>query len=183
MRGPDIPLETELPEGYRVGLGSADERFIAFDALILHNLRLVWCIARTYVVEGLEPEDIAHYGMFGLRRAIEKFDASRGYKFSTYATHWIRQSITRGIDDDSRLIRLPVHVVEQMNAVLRVRDQLASKNGWVTPTAIANETGLPRRKVMELLMLETGPVSRDKPVKEGGDTLGDLVSATARRRS
>jgi RNA polymerase primary sigma factor len=175
IRGPNVPLDQELPEGYRAGLDAKDERARAFDALMLHNKRLVSSIARTYIADGLEPEDIIHHGMIGLRRAVEKFDATKGYKFSTYATPWVRQSISRGIDNDSRLIRLPVHIIERMNYVLRVRDQLAMENGSVTVVAIADKTGLPISKVVEFLRLEFGVVSLDKPVKEDGDTLGDFV--------
>lgn len=175
IRGSDVPLDQELSEGYRAGLDAADERALAFDALMLHNIRLVWSIARTYIADGLEPEDIAHHGMIGLRRAVEKFDATKGYKFSTYATHWIRQSISRGINYDSRLIRLPAHIIERINQVLRVRDQLVMENGSFTVSAIAGETGLPISEVIESLRLEVGTVSLDKPVNEDGDTLGDFV--------
>jgi RNA polymerase primary sigma factor len=172
MRGPDVLLDQELPEGYRATLDATDDRALAFDALMLHNIRLVWSIARTYVADGLEPEDIAHHGMIGLRRAVEKFDATKGYKFSTYATHWIRQSISRGIENDSRLIRLPAHIIERMNQVLRIRDRMVMENGSFTVAALASETGLPFSKVMEFLRLEAGTVSLDKPVKDDGDTLG-----------
>lgn len=176
MRESGHPLSRELPEGYRAALEATDERGQAFDALMLHNIRLVWSIARTYTTEGMEPEDIANHGMIGLYRAVEKFDASRGIKFSTYATHWIRQAVTRGIGNESRLIRLPVHVLEEMSKVLRVREHLAMQNRPFTATAIAEEIGLPTRKVVEFLRLEVGVVSLDKPVGEdAGDTLGDFI--------
>lgn len=175
IRGLDVPLGQELPKGYRTSLDPRDERAEAFDALMLHNIRLVWSIAHTRVVDGLEPEDIAQHGMEGLRRAVEKFDATKGYKFSTYATWWIRQHIERGIENESRLIRLPVHVVDRINRVLRARDRLLTEYGSFTLPEMMRETGLSEAEVAECLRLALGTISLDKPIGEGGDTLGDFV--------
>ena len=175
MRGPDIPLNRELPEGYRGELGPADERAPAFDALMVHNMRLVWSIARTQGAGHLELEDVVQHGMLGLRRAVEKFDATQGYKFSTYATWWIRQAITRGIANEGRLIRIPVHMLEQVNKVLAVRNRILAESGTCGLHALASETGLSAEKLVECLQLAGGIVSLDKPVEEDGDTLGDFV--------
>lgn len=142
VRGPDIPLDHPLPEGYRTHLGAGDERARAFDALMLHNIRLVWSIARVYADDGLEAEDIAQHGMLGLRRAVEKFDATKGYKFSTYASWWIRQAITRGIANDGRLIRLPVHMTERMKKVLSAQTRLFTRTGESRLADLVDETGL-----------------------------------------
>ena len=175
MRGPDIALNRELPEGYKGELEPADERARAFDALMVHNMRLVWSIARTQGAGRLELEDVVQNGMLGLRRAVEKFDATQGYKFSTYATWWIRQSITRGIANEGRLIRIPVHMLEQVNKVLAVRNRILAESGTCGLSRLIGETGLSAEKVVECLRLAVGVVSLDKPVEEGGDSLGEFV--------
>jgi RNA polymerase primary sigma factor len=175
MRGPDIPLNRELPEGYRAKLEPADERAQAFDAFMVHNMRLVWSIARTQNAGRLELEDVEQHGMLGLRRAVEKFDATQGYKFSTYATWWIRQSITRGIANEGRLIRIPVHMLEQVNKVLAVRNRILAESDTCELSRLTKETGLSAEKVVECLRLAIGVVSLDKAVEEDGDSLGDFV--------
>jgi RNA polymerase primary sigma factor len=175
MRGPDVPLNRELAEGYRGELEPADERARAFDAFMVHNMRLVWSIARTQDTGRLELEDVVQHGMLGLRRAVEKFDATQGYKFSTYATWWIRQSITRGIANEGRLIRIPVHMFEQLNKVLIARDRILAESGTCELSRLTSETGLPAEKVVECLRLAAGVVSLDKPVEEDGDSLGDFI--------
>jgi RNA polymerase primary sigma factor len=175
MRGPDLPLDRELPEGYRSDLEPEDERARAFDALMVHNMRLVWSIARTQDASGLDLEDVVQHGMLGLRRAVEKFDATQGYKFSTYATWWIRQSITRGIANEGRLIRIPVHMLEQVNKVLAVRNRILSESGTCKLSRLTSETGLSAEKVIECLRLAVGVVSLDKQVEEEGESLGDFV--------
>lgn len=179
IRGPGIPLNGELPEGYRGKLDPADERARAFDAFMVHNIRLVWSIARSQDSGGMELEDVVQHGMFGLRRAVEKFNATQGFKFSTYATWWIRQSITRGIANEGRLIRIPVHMLEQVNKVLAVRNRILSETDTCGLSRLASETGLPAEKVVECLRLAVGVVSLDKPVEESGDRLGDFVLAMA----
>ena len=175
MRGQDIPLSAELPEGYRAGLEAAGEQARAFDAFMVHNMRLVWSIARTQYAGRLELEDIVQHGMLGLRRAVEKFDATKGYKFSTYATWWIRQSITRGDANDGRLIRIPVHMIEQVNRVLAARNRILDESSTCKLSEVTRVTGLSAEKVVECLRLAVGVVSLDKPVEEDGDSLGDFV--------
>ena len=142
---------------------------------MVHNMRLVWSIARTQGAGRLELEDVVQNGMLGLRRAVEKFDATQGYKFSTYATWWIRQSITRGIANEGRLIRIPVHMLEQVNKVLAVRNRILAESGTCGLSRLIGETGLSAEKVIECLRLAVGVVSLDKPVEEGGDSLGEFV--------
>ena len=175
IRGCEIPLGQDLPDGYRRRLDAEDERAQAFDAFMLHNMRLVWSIARAHAGEGLELDDIVQNGMLGLYRAVEKFDATKGYKFSTYATWWIRQSIDRGIANEGRLVRLPVHMVERMAKVLRARSRLLTENGSAELAQIMSETGLPAKEVIECLRLSAGIVSLDKPIEDSGETLGDFV--------
>jgi RNA polymerase primary sigma factor len=175
MRGSGVPLDRELPQGYRSELEPADERAQAFDAFMVHNMRLVWSIARTQHAGRLELEDVVQHGMLGLCRAVEKFNATQGYKFSTYATWWIRQSISRGVANDGRLIRIPVHMVEQVNKVLTARNRILDESGTCKLSRLASETGMPSEKVAECLRLAAGVVSLDKPVEEDGDSLGDFV--------
>jgi RNA polymerase primary sigma factor len=175
IRGPSIPLNSELSQRYRGELEPSDVRARAFDAFMVHNMRLVWSIARSQHAGRLELEDVVQHGMFGLRRAVEKFNATRGYKFSTYATWWIRQSITRGIANEGRLIRLPVHILEQVNKVLTARNRILEESGTCKLGRLASETSLPTEKVIECLRLAVGVVSLDKPVEEDGDSLGDFV--------
>ena len=176
VRGVDWRLDQELPAGYCASLSADDERSIAFVAFMLHNMGLVWSIAIKQSVDGLEGEDIKHYGMIGLVRAIEKFDATKGFKFSTYATRWIRQAIQRGIANDAKLIRIPVHMAERIAKVLQARDRLHALYGKSSVREIAAESGLPVDQVVECLRLSAGVVSLDKHVHgEGGDSLGDFV--------
>jgi RNA polymerase primary sigma factor len=175
VRG-DLRLDQNLPVGYCASLPEEDERSIAFKAFMLHNMGLVWSIAIKNAVDGLEEEDIEHYGMIGLVRAIEKFDATKGLKFSTYATWWIKQAIQRGIANDAKLIRIPVHMTERITKVLRARDRLNALYGNCSFREIAAESGLPIDQVIECLQLSAGVVSLDKPVDgEGRGSLGDFV--------
>jgi RNA polymerase primary sigma factor len=180
MRGSDIPLYSDLPQGYRRELEPSDERARAFDALVVHNMRLVWSIARAQDTGHLELEDVVQHGMLGLWRAVEKFDATKGTKFSTYATWWIRQSITRGIANEGRTIRIPVHIYEVISKVLRTRSRILDQTGVCRLSTLAEETGFPVERVVECLQLAAGVVSLDKPIVEGdGDSLGDFVVSIA----
>ncbi len=144
--------------------------------LVECNLRLVMSIARNYTSSGVPLLDLIQEGNLGLMRAVEKFDYKRGFKLSTYATWWIRQSITRAIADQGRTIRLPVHVVDQVRRVTRARRALAQKLGREpTPGEIATETGLEPDRVSSLLELVEDPVSLETPVGDGDSVYSDLI--------
>ena len=178
MRGRLLPLHEELPQGLRAALPATDERARAFDALMLHNRGLVWSILRSYVGQGLEVDDLEQSGYRGLRRAVEKFDASQGWKFSTYATWWIRQAISRAIADDGRAIRLPVHMHERVRKVVATRERLFVERGSAPLFEIAAATRLSPAQVRECLNLAVGVVSLDAPVGENGDTALGLLLDT-----
>ena len=147
--------------------------------LIEANLRLVMSITRHYTRADVPLLDLIQEGNLGLIRAVEKFDYRMGYKLSTYATWWIRQSITRALADQGRTIRLPVHVAEQVRRMMRARRQLAQRlNRDPTAKEVADESGLPESRIEQLRDLVEDPVSLETPVGDGESLYGDLIEDT-----
>ncbi|MCX4880621.1 MULTISPECIES: RNA polymerase sigma factor [unclassified Streptomyces] len=169
---PDLDSQLALDLDRLVVMGRMAKR-----RLIEANLRLVVSVAKRYVGRGLTMLDLVQEGNLGLIRAVEKFDYARGYKFSTYATWWIRQAMSRALADQARTIRVPVHVVELINRVVRVQRRMLQERGYEpTPEEVADHLELPPERVSEVLRLAQEPVSLHAPVGEEDDVaLGDLI--------
>ncbi|MFW6238652.1 MAG: RNA polymerase sigma factor RpoD [Halanaerobiales bacterium] len=184
----DDPVRMYLKEIGKVDLLTAEEEVElakrmeqgdeeAKRQLVEANLRLVVSIAKKYVGRGLLFLDLIQEGNMGLMKAVEKFDYTKGYKFSTYATWWIRQAITRAIADQARTIRIPVHMVETINKLIRVSRQIKQEKGREpTPEEIGEEMDLSEEKVREIKKISQEPVSLDTPIGEEEDShLGDFI--------
>ena len=184
----DDPVRMYLKEIGKVPLLSPDEEIelakkielgdeAAKKKLAEANLRLVVSIAKRYVGRGMQLLDLIQEGNLGLIKAVEKFDYRKGYKFSTYATWWIRQAITRAIADQARTIRIPVHIVETINRLVRTQRQLVQKLGReATPEELARELDMPVDRVREIMKISQDPVSLETPIGEEEDShLGDFI--------
>ena len=184
----DDPVKMYLKDIGKVPLLSADDEIelarkmmdgdeSAKRELSVANLRLVVSIAKRYVGRGMQILDLIQEGNLGLMKAVEKFDYQKGFKFSTYATWWIRQAITRAIADQARTIRIPVHMVETINKVVRVQRLLLQQYGREpTPEEIAKEMGIPEQRVVEIQKISQDPVSLETPIGEEEDShLGDFI--------
>lgn len=172
-RVPLLSADEEVNLALRIQHGDQEAKQELAEA----NLRLVVSIAKRYVGRGMQFLDLIQEGNMGLMKAVEKFDHTKGFKFSTYATWWIRQAITRAIADQARTIRIPVHMVETINKLVRIQRQLLQDLGREpTPEEIGAEMDLPTEKVREILKIAQEPVSLETPIGEEDDShLGDFI--------
>ena len=172
-RVPLLSSEEEIDLAIRIANGDVQAKQRLSEA----NLRLVVSIAKRYLGRGMQFLDLIQEGNLGLIKAVDKFDYTKGFKFSTYATWWIRQAITRAIADQARTIRIPVHMVETINKVKKVQSQLLHQNGHEpTPDEIADELDLPVDKLREIMRVAQEPESLETPIGEEEDShLGDFI--------